>query len=93
VPYDHRFEYRGVACSADQVGKLMMAKPGRVINAPKFSSIREKTVLSQARFGSVLGVSIRTLQDCEQGRRAPSVAARTLLIMVGRNPAASLEVA
>jgi putative transcriptional regulator len=49
--------------------------------------------LSQARFASVLGVSVRTLQDWEQGRRAPSGAARTLLIMVDRNPAALLEVA
>lgn len=66
---------------------------GRVINVPKVSAIREKTGLSQARFASVLGVSVRTLQDWEQGRRAPSGAARTLLIMVDRNPAALLEVA
>ena len=66
---------------------------GRVINIAKVSDIREKTGLSQARFAAVLGVSVRTLQDWEQGRRAPSGAARTLLILVERNPAALLEAA
>jgi putative transcriptional regulator len=36
---------------------------------------------------------VRTLQDWKQGRRTPSGAARTLLIMVDQNPAALLEVA
>ena len=66
---------------------------GRVINVPSVSSIREKTGLSQSRFASLLGVSVRTLQDWEQGRRAPSGAARTLLLVAHRNPAALLDVA
>ena len=66
---------------------------GRVINVPDVSSIREKTGLSQARFASLLGVSVRTLQDWEQGRRAPSGAARTLLLVASKNPGALLEVA
>jgi len=66
---------------------------GRVINVPNVSLIREKTGLSQARFASLLGVSVRTLQDWEQGRRAPSGAARTLLLLVHRNPTALLDVA
>ena len=73
--------------------EIKRGKTGRVISVPKVSAIREKTGLSQARFASVLGVSVRTLQDWEQGRRAPSGAARTLLIVVDRNPAALLEVA
>jgi putative transcriptional regulator len=73
--------------------EIKRGETGRVINVPKVSSIRQKTGLSQARFASVLGVSVRTLQDWEQGRRAPSGAARTLLIMVDRNPTALLEVA
>jgi putative transcriptional regulator len=66
---------------------------GRVINVPDVSSIREKTGLSQARFAVLLGVSVRTLQDWEQGRRAPSGAARTLLLVASKNPGALLEVA
>ena len=66
---------------------------GRVINVPDITQIREKTGLSQARFAQLLGVSVRTLQDWEQGRRAPSGAARTLLMVAARSPQALLEVA
>ena len=45
---------------------------GRVINVPDVAQTRAKTGLSQARFAQLLGVSPRTLQDWEQGRRAPS---------------------
>jgi putative transcriptional regulator len=66
---------------------------GRVITVPSVSSIRERTGLSQARFAQVLGVSVRTLQDWEQGRRAPSGAARTLLMIAAKNPGVLLDVA
>ena len=66
---------------------------GRVINVPDVAAIRQKTGLSQSRFAGLLGVSLRTLQDWEQGRRAPSGAARTLLMVAARNPQALLEVA
>jgi putative transcriptional regulator len=66
---------------------------GRMSNVPDIARIREKTGLSQARFAQLLGVSVRTLQDWEQGRRAPSGAARTLLMVAARNPQALLEVA
>lgn len=66
---------------------------GRVINVPDIAGIRERTGLSQTRFAQLLGVSVRTLQDWEQGRRAPSGAARTLLTVAARNPQALLEVA
>src|SRR6187455_2773556 len=66
---------------------------GRVVNLPPVATIRERTGLSQARFAELLGVSLRTLQDWEQGRRAPSGAARTLLRIAAKNPKALLEVA
>ena len=66
---------------------------GRVINIPEVASIREKTGLSQARFAQLLGVSVRTLQDWEQGRRVPSGAARTLLVIANKNPHVLLDVA
>ena len=64
-----------------------------MVHVPDIASIREKTGLSQLRFAQLLGVSVRTLQDWEQGRRAPSGAARTLLIVADKNPRVLLEVA
>jgi putative transcriptional regulator len=66
---------------------------GRVVNVPDVAKTRKKTGLSQARFARLLGVSLRTLQDWEQGRRVPSGAARTLLAIAAKNPQALLEVA
>lgn len=75
------------------IRELKRGKTGRVVNVPPVSEIREKTGLSQARFAALLGVSVRTLQDWEQGRRSPSGAARTLLLIAHKNPSALLEVA
>ncbi len=66
---------------------------GRVINFPDIAKTRKKTGLSQARFAQLLGVSVRTLQDWEQGRRVPSGAARTLLMIAAKNPRAFVAVA
>ena len=59
---------------------------GRVTAMSDVARIRESTGLSQARFAQLLGVSPRTLQDWEQGRRAPSGAARTLLLVASKDP-------
>lgn len=75
------------------VRELKRGEHGRVVNIPSVSSVRERTGLSQARFAQLLGVSVRTLQEWEQGRRAPSGAARTLLLIAQKNPRALLEVA
>ena len=77
----------------DGLRELKSGEYGRVINVPDVASIRSTTGLSQTRFAVLLGVSVRTLQDWEQGRRAPSGAARTLLLVADRNPHALLEVA
>ena len=47
---------------------------------------RSKTGLSQPKFAELLGVSVRTLQEWEQGRRAPSGAARSLLHIAAQRP-------
>lgn len=54
---------------------------------------RAATGLSQAVFAKLLGVSVRTLQDWEQGRRMPSGAAATLLKVVARHPEVLQELA
>jgi putative transcriptional regulator len=73
--------------------EIKTGQHGRVVTVPNVASIRQKTGLSQSRFAALLGVSVRTLQDWEQGRRAPSGAARTLLMVADRNPHALLDVA
>src|ERR1700738_2609934 len=73
--------------------EIKRGEHGRVINVPDVAKTREKTGLSQARFAELLGVSVRTLQDWEQGRRVPSGAARTLLTIAAKNPQALLDVA
>ena len=72
--------------------QLKRGEVGRVVNVPSVTIIRERTGLSQAQFAALLGVSVRTLQEWEQGRRAPSGAARTLLLVAAKNPRALLEV-
>jgi putative transcriptional regulator len=73
--------------------EIKRGEHGRVVKVRNVAGIREKTGLSQARFAQLLGVSVRTLQDWEQGRRAPSGAAKTLLMVADKNPRALLEVA
>ena len=75
------------------IRELRQGKTGRVQNVPPVAEVRQKTGLSQSKFATLLGVSVRTLQDWEQGRRAPSGAARTLLLIAHRNPLVLLEVA
>jgi putative transcriptional regulator len=46
------------------------------ITAPDVKQIRERYELSQSEFAALLGVSVKTLQNWEQGRRSPQGAAR-----------------
>lgn len=72
--------------------EIKRGEHGRIINVPDVAEIRTKSGLSQSEFAQLLGVSVRTLQDWEQGRRSPSGAARTLLMVVEKNPQAVLDV-
>ena len=66
-----------------------------VIPAEKASvaAARAATGLSQAAFAKLLGVSVRTLQEWEQGRKLPSGAAATLLKVASRHPEVLQELA
>ena len=47
---------------------------------------RQSSGLSQSQFSALLGVSVRTLQGWEQGRRQPTGAARALIAIAQMNP-------
>ena len=75
------------------IREIKRGEYGRVINVPSVSAIRESTGLTQSQFAKLLGVSVRTLQEWEQGRRAPTGAARTLLLIAAKKPRVLREVA
>jgi putative transcriptional regulator len=58
---------------------------------PEVKAIREQTGLSQAEFARLIGVSKRTLENWEQGRRHPTGPARALLKIVESNPKEAVQ--
>ena len=69
-------------------GKSM---PDAVVHIPEevdVRRIRKKFKITQKVFAEYFGVNIRTVQDWEQGRRAPSGAAKVLLVVIDNEPVA-----
>ena len=68
-------------------------KPNRVfeIEAPEIKMVRKTLSVSQSEFAMMIGVSVRTLQNWEQGRRKPEGPAKALLRIASKNPKAVLE--
>jgi len=64
--------------------------PGGV---PNVAAMRDRYGLSQAKFAALLGISVGTLRNWEQGRREPEGPARVLLRVAERHPEAVLDVA
>lgn len=58
---------------------------------PEVKAIREKVGLSQTRFAGLIGVSKRTLENWEQGRRHPTGPARALLRLLEKDPEYALR--
>ena len=83
---------RDLAAELLQAVREMKAGQVQVVTSPVIEA-RKKIGLSQSQFAALLGVSVRTLQGWEQGRKQPSGAARTLLAIASTNPKAVLAVA
>jgi putative transcriptional regulator len=83
---------RDLAAELLQSVREMKAGQVHVVSSPVIEA-RKKTGLSQSQFAVLMGVSVRTLQGWEQGRKQPSGAARTLLAIASTNPKAVLAVA
>ena len=62
-----------------------------IIEEPDVKAIRAKTRLSQHGFAALIGVSKRTLENWEQGRRHPTGPARALLRILDRDPRHALK--
>ncbi|MBK8753192.1 MAG: helix-turn-helix domain-containing protein [Candidatus Competibacteraceae bacterium] len=81
--------------SVEEMDKIVRGElePGRVTSVAELQvrAIREKTGLSQSRFAQLIGVSKRTLENWEQGRRRPAGPARALLKIVSATPEVALK--
>ena len=78
---------------ADLLQSIHDMKAGKAARATEVelspvAEARANVGISQSAFAALLGVSLRTLQDWEQGRRSPSGAAKTLLRIAVRHPEA-----
>ena len=76
--------------SVKQMRRGEAARVSRV-KVPQAAEARSRVGLSQQDFARLLGVSARTLQDWEQGRRKPTGAAKTLLRVAFSHPEVLLE--
>jgi putative transcriptional regulator len=63
----------------------------RVFWAPRVMAMRKTMGLSQRVFARMVGVSVKTLQNWEQGRRQPSGPAAVLLTVLVADPGAVLR--
>jgi len=63
----------------------------RVFWAPRVLAMRKTMGLSQRVFAKLVGVSVKTLQNWEQGRRQPSGPAAVLLTVLLTDPDAVLR--
>ncbi len=61
------------------------------IKPPEIKMVRENLNVSQNEFALMIGVSVRTLQNWEQGRRQPEGPAKAFLRIASKNPSAVLE--
>jgi putative transcriptional regulator len=88
-------DFKDVVKSVRQAGRIRHGrmKPSRIhaIRPADIKSIRLKLGKSQSAFALMIGVSVATLQNWEQGRRTPGGPARALLMVAAENPAAVAE--
>ena len=88
-------EFDQLSESLRQAGKIRRGelRPGRVIEyqPTDIKAIRLKLGKSQSEFALMIGISVATLQNWEQGRRTPGGPARALLKVAEHDPDAVAE--
>jgi putative transcriptional regulator len=87
--------FKELEASVKESGKILKGKrkPSREFkfDNPDPKLIRESLGLSQIKFAKLLGISLATLQNWEQGRRKPDGPAKILLNVAAKHPSAVFD--
>lgn len=85
-------DFERLLTSVKQAGRIRRGKgkPSRVheVRPADIKAIRGELGMSQSEFSLMIGVSLATLQNWEQGRRRPEGPAQALLRVAAANPSA-----
>ncbi len=88
--------FNELVASVREGGAILRGKtaPARafVVEGPNVKQIRANYELSQNEFAALLGISVATLRNWEQGRRSPDGPARVLLQVAAKHPEAVWDV-
>lgn len=88
-------DFQKLVTSVKQMGTILRGEklPHRrtVLTRIDVKALRERLGLTQAEFSGMIGVSIKTLQNWEQGRREPEGPAKALLRVVEMEPRAVMK--
>ncbi|MGH7621709.1 MAG: NadS family protein [Gemmatimonadaceae bacterium] len=87
--------FKELLTSVRQAGQIRQGrlKPGRVatFKGADVKAVRAELGQTQEEFAMMIGVSVATLRNWEQGRRTPEGPALALLRVAARNPSAVAE--
>ena len=87
--------FQELVASVRQAGRIRRGtlKPARttVFRPTDVKAVRAKLNVSQAEFALMIGVSVATLRNWEQGRRTPDGPALALLRVAAKNPKAVFD--
>lgn len=87
--------FQSLLTSVQQADAIISGKaePARVSSfaEPEVKAVRAKTGLTQEKFALIVGVSKRTLENWEQGRRHPTGPARALLKILDADPVGAMK--
>ena len=88
--------FKELVASVREGGTILRGKvaPSRAfaLDGPNIKRIRSQYRLSQGQFAALLGISVGTLRNWEQGRRTPEGPARVLLQVAAKHPDAVWDV-
>lgn len=88
--------FNELVASVQEGGAILRGKRASsrqfIVDGPDVKRIRANYKLSQGEFAALLGISVATLRNWEQGRRTPEGPARILLQVAAKHPEALWDV-